>query len=249
MRLPLVSCILATRNRRLFLQQAVKYFRRQTYPNKELIIIDDSQASAAVLMPDDAAITYIKLDACVTLGHKLNLGIRAASGPIIQKLDDDDYYHPDFLCTTVKALLGCEPERTIVGFDCFLVLIAATGELKYSGHGWCAGGTLCFFKRSWERAPFRDTPRAVDWWFLRDQPSACMSVCAPEQYILVRHHSGHLWTTLKGIDVTTYFSQCPAYHTGLADCLSVEDQAFYRHLSTAASTRIAEGDQPMPILT
>ena len=49
-------------------------------PNKELVIIDDSPESAAALVPDDEAITYIKLDASLALGTKLNLGIGAASG-------------------------------------------------------------------------------------------------------------------------------------------------------------------------
>ncbi|MGH8065317.1 MAG: glycosyltransferase family 2 protein [Candidatus Entotheonellia bacterium] len=240
MTLPLVSCILATRNRRLFLQQAMKYFLRQTYANKELIIVDDSQASAAALVPDDAAITYIKLDAHMTLGSKLNLGIGESYGQIVQKLDDDDYYHPDFLRTTVTALLGRDPARVIVGLDCFLVLIAATGELKWSGHGWCAGGTLCFFRGFWEQSPFRDVPRAVDWWFLHDHPSVHVNICNPELYILVRHRAGHLWTMLKGLDVTDYFARRPAYRKTLVDCLSIEDQEFYRRLKRIAPGIVAE---------
>ncbi|MGH9962058.1 MAG: glycosyltransferase family 2 protein [Pyrinomonadaceae bacterium] len=236
MTLPLVSCILATRNRQLFLCQAIKYFLSQAYANKELVIIDDSLESAAELVPDNAAITYIKLDAPMALGSKLNLGIGAAFGQIIQKLDDDDYYHPDFLQTTVSALLPGDPGRAVVGLDCFLVFIAATGELKFSGHGWCAGGTLCFFKKHWERGRFRDVPRAADWWFLRDHPTERVKVCSPELYILVRHHAGHLWKTLNGRDVNEYFYRCPAYRKRLADCLSMGDQAFYRRLSTISSS-------------
>ena len=245
MTLPLVSCILATRSRQVFLRQAIKYFLRQTYANKELIIVDDSPESAAAIVPADPAITYIKLDASLTLGRKLNLGIGEASGQIIQKLDDDDYYHPDFLQTTVGALLGGDPGRSIVGFDCFLVFIAATGELKFSGHGWCAGGTLCFFKRRWERCRFRDRPRAVDWWFLRDHPSEHIKVCSPEQYILVRHHRGHLWTTLDGMGVSEYFSRRPAYRKRLADCLSAEDHAFYRRLRVRTDLTAVEFNNPV----
>jgi glycosyltransferase involved in cell wall biosynthesis len=230
MTLPLVSCILATRNRPQFLTQAIKYFLRQTYPNKELIIVDDSETSAAALVPDGAAITYIKLEVQLMLGTKLNLGIDAAAGQIIQKLDDDDYYHPEFLQTTIQALLARDPEHSIAGLDCFLVLIAATGALNFSGHGWCAGGTLCFARGFCEQRPFRDTVRAVDWWFLQDHLPVRIKICNPELYMLVRHQSGHLWTKMKGLDVTDYFARRPAYHKTLNDCLSIEDRDFYRRL-------------------
>ena len=75
--------------------------------------------------------------------------------------------------------------------------------------------------------------------FLRDHPSARINICSPELYILVRHHAGHVWTTLKGLDVTEYFSRRPAYRKGLADCLSLEDQAFYRVLGAV------RGDVPL----
>jgi glycosyltransferase involved in cell wall biosynthesis len=227
---PLVSCILATRNRKPFLQQAIKYFCRQEYPHKELIIVDDSSQAAGDIVPDDARISYIRLHEQMPLGRKLNLGIQASSGPLLQKLDDDDYYHPNFLATTVTLLQGADPTQAIVGLDCFLVLIAATGELKLSGHGWCAGGTLCFSRQLWEHAPFREVPRAVDWWFLQDHAPQRVTICRPELYILVRHHVGHLWTRLGQQDVTTYFRQRPTSATSLARYMPVNDYAFYEHL-------------------
>src|SRR5690606_21807539 len=39
--LPLVSCIMPTYNRRAFAPLALEYFRRQTYPDRELIVVDD----------------------------------------------------------------------------------------------------------------------------------------------------------------------------------------------------------------
>ena len=38
---PKVSCLMVTRQRYVFAQRAIACFRRQTYPNKELIIVDD----------------------------------------------------------------------------------------------------------------------------------------------------------------------------------------------------------------
>jgi glycosyltransferase involved in cell wall biosynthesis len=212
------------------LQQAIKYFCRQEYPHKELIIVDDSVKAAAGIVPHDTRIKYIRLDEQTPLGRKLNLGIQASSGPLLQKLDDDDYYHPDFLATTVTALQGADPQQAIVGLDCFLVLITATGELKFSGHGWCAGGTLCFSRQLWEQGPFREVPRAVDWWFLQDHAPQRVKICRPDLYVLVRHHVGHLWTRLGKQDVTTYFRQRPTYAMSLARYMSVDDYGFYKRL-------------------
>jgi len=48
---PLVSCIMPTADRRVFVPQAIRYFLRQHYPNRELIIIDDGVDPVADLIP------------------------------------------------------------------------------------------------------------------------------------------------------------------------------------------------------
>lgn len=221
---------MATGNRKVFLKQAIKYFLNQTYENKELIIVDDAPESAADLIPDEDSIRYIQLDTHIHLGSKLNIGIEKSQGEIIQKLDDDDYYHPKFLTATVTNLLGHDTGYSIVGFDRFLVLIAATGELKFSGHGWFAGGTLCFFRKLWEKGHFRNVSTAEDWCFLEDHAPKRIKILTPELYILVRHSVGHLWTTMGQLDVSEYFRRQPTYSLDLKDCLSAEDLAFYESL-------------------
>jgi hypothetical protein len=64
--------LLVTWSRPLFLSQAIKGFLGQTYPNKELIVVVDSGASMAGLVPDGAAITDIKLEAPLTLAGVLS---------------------------------------------------------------------------------------------------------------------------------------------------------------------------------
>ncbi len=203
---PLVSCILATRNRRRFLGQAIRYFLHQRYEHKELILIDDSSEPIDDLVPAHEQIRHLRLPEYTNVGAKLNLGIQHARGAIIQKLDDDDYY----------------------------LLIAATGALKFSGHGWCAGGTLCFFKQLWEQRPFRDLPRAIDWWFLKDNAPERIKLQNPELYILVRHADGHLWNTLGKGDVSAYFRRQPNYSRALSDIVAPADYAFYERFRTVA---------------
>ena len=81
-----------TRSRPLFPSQAIKCFLGQTSPNQGLIVVLDSEASVAGLLPNDAAITDIKitdikLEAPLTLGGKLNLwdvipSIRSSAGMV-----------------------------------------------------------------------------------------------------------------------------------------------------------------------
>ena len=48
-----------THNRRPFVAQAIVYFLRQDYPNRELIIVDDGTDPVADLIPDDPRIRYL----------------------------------------------------------------------------------------------------------------------------------------------------------------------------------------------
>jgi glycosyltransferase involved in cell wall biosynthesis len=88
---PFVSCIMPTYNRREFIPSAIKYFLRQDYDNKELIIIDDGTDAVGDLIPEAKNIRYYRLDAKISLGAKLNLGCQYANGKIIVNWDDDDW--------------------------------------------------------------------------------------------------------------------------------------------------------------
>jgi glycosyltransferase involved in cell wall biosynthesis len=227
---PLVSCVLPTADRPGFLRQAIRCFERQSYPEKELVIVDDGAEPAAEGIPDDPRIRYLRLAGKTPLGTKLNLGIEAARGDLLQKLDDDDYYHPRFLARTVETLRRDRRDNVISGLDCFLVLIAQSGELRFSGHGWFTGATFCFRRSLWRRHPFRDLPRAVDWWFLRDHQPYRLKICEPELLIVVRHQAGHTWRRLGKTDVTEYFRRRRPWGKPLERLLPADDLPFYRSL-------------------
>src|SRR5437879_2042071 len=87
-----VSCILPTYDRRRFVAQSIRYFLRQDYPDKELIVVDDGVAdSIGDLVPSDSAIRYVRLNQRLTVGAKRNLACREARGNIILHWDDDDW--------------------------------------------------------------------------------------------------------------------------------------------------------------
>ena len=101
---PLVSCIMPTYNRRMYVPQAIQYFQRQDYPNRELLILDDGGQSVEDLVPPDPCIRYIRLDKHMVLGAKRNFACNLAQGSIIAHWDDDDWIAPHRLSYQVEAL-------------------------------------------------------------------------------------------------------------------------------------------------
>jgi len=227
----LVSCIMATKNRGRFIPQALRCFSRQSYRNSELIVVDDGEESVADLCCGIPRVRYVRITCPIYLGTKLNIGIEIARGDILQKLDDDDYYSPDFLNLAVTRLLSGTGERLVVAWDCFLVLFAGDPCLRYSGHGWQAGGTLCFHRKLWERRPFRDLPKSVDHCFLVDHKPTLLPVCEARHYVLVRH-GANVWNEMKGGETTNSFlgRRSPS-RWPLEEVVHPDDVAFYRSLT------------------
>ena len=216
--------------RRRFLEQSLKYFLRQTYRDAELIVVGESPDALPASAAEVSRIRYIEAHAGANLGAKLNLGIEVARGSIVQKLDDDDYYHPEFLATMVSALSESRSDRSMAAIDCCPVLMCPTGDLKWTGHGRFAGGTLCFARHSWQQRPFPDIPKDVDRWFVEDHQPDRIRVCRPGLYVYVRHGGTHLWTQRESGDVDEYFARQPDFWKPLDDLMDPEDVSFYRSL-------------------
>ena len=233
---PRVSCILATGNRPAFTRQAIRCFLRQSVEDAELIIVDDGDELVDSLCSGLFRVKHLPVPPSTPLGTKLNLGIQQAQGSIIQKLDDDDYYHPQFL---EHALRSLDSKNKIVAWDCFLVLLKNSPYLRFSGHGWAAGGTLCFHKSLWEKAPFRALPREVDTWFLRDHHGTLSRVCAPEFYILLRHGQ-NTWIQTNQVNVDAFLTSKPAYPRNLQELVEPLDVNFYAGIMQAKPFEIME---------
>lgn len=227
----LVSCILPTGNRNRFFAQALRCFTAQTYPHRELIVIDDGEVPVRRLCQGIPNVRYIRLDRHTLLGTKLNIGIENASGSMIQKLDDDDYYAPAFLETAVARMRRNRRTDSIVGWECFLLLLAGSSQLYFSGHGWLAGGTLSFRRSVWEKAPFRDVPKNEDFHFLEDHGGPRLRVRLPEQYVLVRHGANTWKTFWNRVRVDSYVRSLEPYGKAIGDVVADDASArFYARL-------------------
>ena len=222
-----------TYNRRRFLPQALRCFSQRTYRNAELVVVDDSERSVRSLCEGLDGVRYLRVPVSST-GKKMNIGIDAARGDILQKIDDDDYYGPRFLQSSVASLMGKDPARTLVTRCCFLTLVRAGGVLRHSTHGWTPGGAFCFFRQLWQRIPFRDS-ESEDSHFLRDVQPDVVRICDPEQYIVVRHGS-NTWRSVRlsvsqvTLQTDEYFRSLPMYDKRMEQVLDSECRSFYRRV-------------------
>jgi len=222
--LPLVSVILTTRDRPRFLQIALACYQHQTYPERELIVVDDGDQAPA----SEAAISavggrLVRVPPGTPLGTKLNHGVREARGSLCQKMDDDDWYAPRFVETMVAALLAsqesvCRP--TVAFLMPFLFFEVAPWEIRASVDDNIPGATLLFDRADWEERPFRAVPRDEDVWFVLDQLRAgrtLLPVNAVETFLAVRHRGstgdrGHTWThQFTGETLEDYLRDRPLY--------------------------------------
>ncbi|WP_158590380.1 glycosyltransferase [Noviherbaspirillum cavernae] len=100
-RLPLVSCLMVTRGRLFPSRFAVECFQRQTYANRELVLVCDTPGTEIerhCRELNDPRIRIVYPDApSSSLGELRNLSLRAAQGEWICQWDDDDLYHPQRL--------------------------------------------------------------------------------------------------------------------------------------------------------
>jgi glycosyltransferase involved in cell wall biosynthesis len=224
---PLVSVVLTTRDRPRLLRVALACYQHQTYPWRELIVVDDGDAYPA----DQDAVAavdgrLIRAEPGTPLGTKLNLGASAARGPLCQKMDDDDWYAPRFLETMVSALQSsrrvvCRP--TLAVLMPFLFFDVAHWEVRRSVGNNIPGATLLFGRDDWQAQGFRALPRDEDVWFFLDQIRAGVTplpVRAPEVFLAVRHRGGrrdrgHTWThQMSGQTLEDYLSERPLYDGG-----------------------------------
>jgi glycosyltransferase involved in cell wall biosynthesis len=99
-----VSVICPTFNRPERHEQLYRVFSRQTWPDKELWVHDDSSSPSPFFSQPRDGVHYVHSPQRVSIGAKRNQLLRACAGVIIAHFDDDDWYSPDYLKTMVTAL-------------------------------------------------------------------------------------------------------------------------------------------------
>lgn len=104
--LPLVSVIIPTRNRRAFLEEAIESVKAQTYPNWELVVVDDCSEDdtwAWLSSLEHSSIRAVRLERHSERSAARNRGLAEASGEYVLFLDDDDLLTPRALECLMQA--------------------------------------------------------------------------------------------------------------------------------------------------
>ncbi|KQW48925.1 hypothetical protein ASC77_09405 [Nocardioides sp. Root1257] len=191
--LPLVSCLMPTKDRERFVPQAVEYFLRQTYPARELVVLDDGRTPVRDLLPDIAAIRYHRIERPMVLGTKRNLAVELARGSVLAHWDDDDWYADDRLGRQVERL------RTTGAAVCGTSTLPFYDPVRRRAwhytwpagrRPWLAGTTLMYQRELWQGHRFPDVPTGEDTRFVWGVPQrAVTTVDDPGVVALV--HAGN----------------------------------------------------------
>jgi glycosyltransferase involved in cell wall biosynthesis len=100
----LVSVIIPTYNRAGSVVEAVRSARAQTYPAKQIIVVDDgSTDDTAARLAGVAGVEYCRQENRGQ-GAARNRGLQLARGEYIASLDSDDLWDGDFLARSVGCL-------------------------------------------------------------------------------------------------------------------------------------------------
>ncbi|MCW4005058.1 MAG: glycosyltransferase family 2 protein [Candidatus Bathyarchaeota archaeon] len=114
---PLISVVIPTYNRAHVLPRAINSVLSQSYPNFELIVVDDcstDSTKAVIDSFDDERLRYIRHEKNQGAVCARNTGIKAAKGEYIAFQDSDDEWLPEKLRVQVSAFACVSLEVGVV---------------------------------------------------------------------------------------------------------------------------------------
>jgi glycosyltransferase involved in cell wall biosynthesis len=236
---PMVSCIMPTWNRRAFIPLALSRFREQSYPNRELIVVDDGNDPVEDLLRYQPGVRYLRSERRLSIGAKRNLACAEARGEIVAHWDDDDWYSRERLEQQAAPILRGEAD--ITGLENRFVLQMPPGKFWTTNRhlhrsmfvGDVHGGTLVYRRGIWTGGlRYPEIDLAEDALFLRGAVNGGKRLVRLENagsFVYVRH-SNNAWK----FDIGTFIdpsgwseSHPPPAFT--ADCLAAYLSAASNH--------------------
>jgi len=166
----IITCTIREEN----INNVFKNYKQQSWKEKELIIILNKDSMDINRWIKKAKkyrnVQIYQLHEKATLGDCLNFGIMKANDDIIAKFDDDDYYGPDYITSSMGAFKN--KDISIVGKSSLYIYFKNNQALVYvpgnknSITDSVAGATLMFRKDVFQQVQFEKVNQAEDYFFL-----------------------------------------------------------------------------------
>lgn len=190
---------MVTADRPVLVQRAILAYRRQTYPHKELVVLDNGATPMADLLADlpagEVVYEHVEKRPDTHIGALRNRSLDLATGDFVApQWDDDDWSHPERIERQMRPLLGggydaCTLAGTLMHVD----------DPRYFDHpfvGLLRGGvppTIVHRRDAEIRYPnlrrTSDTHYVEAW-----QEHRYVQLPPAQSYLYVRYqHGGNLW--------------------------------------------------------
>lgn len=184
--------------------QVLKTYRQQTYLNKELILVancDEVPESVQdAVFNAGVDVRFLRTPDSLSLGASLNRGRVMATGEVWTKMDDDDFYAPNYLR---GLMLGMESSGAdVVGKGTFFTYLEEEDQLLLNSLSpdnqrsdrFLHGGTICADRKKTEGIPFLPVVQGTDSLFLQHCKLAGLHIhsCDRFNFAYIRYaQSGH----------------------------------------------------------
>jgi hypothetical protein len=193
--------MVAPTNRAHLVPSILSNAARQRYGNMELVLLlhDIEEEALATSDVEDAAtqlgidhLQVIRVPKEWPLGTVLNEGFGAASGDYIGRIDDDDYYAPEYLGDQIRAFSYADAD--IIGKWSHYAYLAGSDVtvLRFAGREYTyrdliLGPTMLMRRSVFDAVRFEPIPQGSDTAFLRAAGAEGIRVFATDQMNFLYH--------------------------------------------------------------
>lgn len=118
--MPLVSVIMPTYNQGAFIKESIQSVLDQTYPNFELIVVDNfstDDTESVVRSFGDDRIRYLRFNNKGVIAAGRNFAVQHAMGEVLAFLDSDDVWLPEKLGVQLPHLCGEDVKAVSSSFE------------------------------------------------------------------------------------------------------------------------------------
>jgi len=204
-KLPFLSIITPTYNRRKLFSIAIRNWMSTIYPKDKMewVIVDDGNENIKDMLPNDNRIRYIKLPYQKyyrQMGRKRNFCIEQAKSKYIVFMDDDDHYFPEHILARIKTMLSND-NIECVGCTAIGSYDFKTKNNSYIGNGnsYFTESSLAFTKQFWLERKFNDFDSSGEYKkFLAFRGKKMMSI--PFQFVTIAFTHGNNTTEFRNIE-------------------------------------------------